>query len=60
MGRIVEASAHDRAVKPAAQALGAETSHPAAADRATAAIARLVAAGQTDGDVHLDVTVDDF
>jgi len=57
---LVEASATDRAVKAAAQALGAEPTNKAGEDRATAALGKLIRAAQADGDVHQDVTVDDL
>ncbi|MFE6156784.1 hypothetical protein [Streptomyces sp. NPDC057889] len=50
----------DRAVKAAAQALGAEPGDRAAEDRAGAAVAALIHAGQADGDIHPDVTVNDI
>ncbi|MFF3815898.1 TetR/AcrR family transcriptional regulator [Streptomyces bluensis] len=60
LGRVVEASAADRAVKAAAQALGAEPVDRAAEDRAGAAVTALIRAGQADGDIHPDVTVNDI
>ncbi|MFD7506059.1 TetR/AcrR family transcriptional regulator [Streptomyces sp. NPDC059850] len=60
LGRVVEASATDRAVKAVAQALGAEPGARAAEDRAGAAVAGLIQAGQADGDIHPDVTVNDI
>ncbi|MGW4386208.1 TetR/AcrR family transcriptional regulator [Streptomyces sp. NPDC004685] len=60
LGRVIEASVTDRAVKAAAQALGAETGDRAAEDRAGAAVAALIHAGQADGDIHPDVTVNDI
>ncbi|MFB7755688.1 TetR/AcrR family transcriptional regulator [Streptomyces sp. NPDC056121] len=60
LGRVIEASVTDRAVKAAAQALGAEPGDRAAEDRAGAAVAALIHAGQADGDIHPDVTVNDI
>ncbi|MGW2329266.1 TetR/AcrR family transcriptional regulator [Streptomyces sp. NPDC001700] len=60
LGRVVEASATDRAVKAVAQALDAEPGDRAAEDRAGAAVAALIQAGQADGDIHPDVTVNDI
>ncbi|MFD8385957.1 TetR/AcrR family transcriptional regulator [Streptomyces sp. NPDC059679] len=60
LGRVIEASVTDRAVKAAAQALGAEPGDRAAEDRAGAAVAALIHAGQVDGDIHPDVTVNDI
>ncbi|MGW0872804.1 TetR/AcrR family transcriptional regulator [Streptomyces sp. NPDC002740] len=60
LGRVVETSAADRAVKAAAKALGAEPGDTSAEDRAGTAVAGLVRAGQSDGDIHPDVTVDDI
>ena len=57
---VVEASATDRAVKAAAQDLGATPTNKAGEDRATAALAELIQAGQDDGDIHPDVTVEDL
>ncbi|MFF3934711.1 TetR/AcrR family transcriptional regulator [Streptomyces phaeofaciens] len=60
LGRVIETSVTDRAVKAAAQALGAEPGDRAAEDRAGAAVAALIQAGQADGDIHPDVTVNDI
>jgi AcrR family transcriptional regulator len=60
LGRVIEASVTDRAVKAAAQALGAEPGDRAAEHRAGAAVAALIHAGQADGDIHPDVTVNDI
>jgi AcrR family transcriptional regulator len=57
---VVEASATDRAVKAAAQALGAEPTNTAGEERATAALAELIRNAQADGDIHHDVTVEDL
>ena len=57
---VVEASATDRAVKAAAQDLGATPANKAGEDRATAALAELIRAGQADGDVEPDITVADL
>ncbi|MDT0318587.1 TetR family transcriptional regulator [Streptomyces sp. DSM 44918] len=60
LGRVVETSATDRAVKAAAQTLGATPGDRAAEDRASAAVTALIHAGQADGDIHPDVTVADI
>ncbi|MEV8351923.1 TetR/AcrR family transcriptional regulator [Streptomyces niveus] len=60
LGRVIEASVTDRAVKAAAHALGTEPSDHVAEDRAGRAVAALIRAGQADGDVHPDVTVNDI
>ncbi|MEV6212782.1 TetR family transcriptional regulator [Kitasatospora sp. NPDC051914] len=60
LGRVIEASVTDRAVKAAAQALGAQPGDRADEDRAGAAVAALIRAGQTEGDIHPDVTVGDI
>ena len=60
LGRVLEASATDHAVKAAARALGADPSDQAAEDRAGAALGGLIQIAQADGDLHPDVTVDDF
>ncbi|MGX1566187.1 TetR/AcrR family transcriptional regulator [Streptomyces sp. NPDC055506] len=60
LGRVVEASVTDRAVKAAAQALGAEPGDRSTEERASAAVAALIQAGQADGDIHPDVTVNDI
>lgn len=60
LSRVVEASVADRAVKAAAQALGAEPGDRAAEDRAGQAVAALIRVGQADGDIHPDVTVNDI
>ena len=57
---VVEASATDRAVKAAAQDLGATPTNKAGEDRATAALAELIQSGQHDGDIYPDVTVEDL
>jgi len=57
---VVEASATDRAVKAAAQDLGATPTNKAGEDRATAALAKLIRAGQDDGYIQPDVTVEDL
>jgi AcrR family transcriptional regulator len=60
LGRVVDASATDHAVKAAAHVLGAETGDKAAEERASAALTKLIEAGQADGDLQPDVTVDDL
>ncbi|GAA0682664.1 TetR/AcrR family transcriptional regulator [Kitasatospora atroaurantiaca] len=59
IGTVIEASAHDHAVKAAAHALGA-ADHADLEERARAALADLIVAAKADGDLHPDVTVDDF
>ncbi|MEV0284045.1 helix-turn-helix domain-containing protein [Kribbella sp. NPDC050820] len=58
--RVLEASATDAAVKAAARTLGAGTADEPAEIRARAAVDALIEAAQRDGDLHPDVTVDDF
>ena len=58
--RVVEAAASDRAVKAAAQALGATPGDPDAEHRAGAALTDLIHVAQADGDVHPDITVADL
>ncbi|MET8980018.1 helix-turn-helix domain-containing protein [Streptomyces sp. NPDC004539] len=58
--RVVEASAADRAVKSAALALGADPVDEAAVARTVEALTVLIRAGQSDGDIHPDITIDDF
>ena len=60
LARVVEASAANHAVKAAAQALGAQPGDQAAEERASAAVATLIVAGQADGDILPDVTVEDI
>ncbi|GAB2886576.1 TetR/AcrR family transcriptional regulator [Streptomyces mayteni] len=60
LGRVVEASVTDRAVKAAARFLGAEPGDRADEDRGGAAVTALIRAGQADGDIHRDVTVRDI
>ncbi|MFD9239064.1 TetR/AcrR family transcriptional regulator [[Kitasatospora] papulosa] len=60
LGRVVEQSVTDRAIKAAAQTLGAEPGNRADEDRAGSAVADLIRAGQADGDIHPDVTVNDI
>ncbi|MFJ9244793.1 TetR/AcrR family transcriptional regulator [Streptomyces sp. NPDC101776] len=60
LGRVVEASVTDRAVKAAAQTLGADPDDRADEDRAGAAVSALIRAGQADGDIHPDVAVSDI
>jgi len=59
IGRVIEAAAHDHAVKAAAHALGA-ADFAGLEERAGAALDELISAAQADGDLHPDVTVDDF
>lgn len=58
--RVVEVSATNYAAKAAAEALGAAARAQADEQRAAAALAGLIAAGQADGDIHPDVTVEDI
>ena len=58
--RVLEASATDHAVKAAARALGANTVDEAAETRAREEVDALIKAAQDDGDLHPDVTADDF
>ncbi|WP_030326818.1 TetR/AcrR family transcriptional regulator [Streptomyces sp. NRRL B-3229] len=60
LGRLVEASVTDRAIKAAAQTLGAEPGDRTDEERAGAAVTALIRAGQAAGDIHPDVTVDDI
>jgi AcrR family transcriptional regulator len=60
LGYVVEASATDRAVKAAAQALGAQPTNTAGENRATKALAQLIKAARADGDIYPDVSVDDL
>ncbi|MCL6732322.1 TetR/AcrR family transcriptional regulator [Streptomyces neyagawaensis] len=60
LARVTEATATNHAVKAAARALGAEPVDRDAEARAAAALAALIQAGQADGDIHQDVTVDDI
>ncbi|MGW5656782.1 TetR/AcrR family transcriptional regulator [Streptomyces humi] len=59
LGRVIEQSATDRAVKAAAQALEAEPGDRTDENRGSTAVAALIRAGQADGDIHPDVTVSD-
>jgi len=58
--RVVETAASDRAVKAAAQALGATSDNPGAETRAGAALTDLISIAQADGDIYPDVTVADL
>ena len=60
LARVVEASASDRAVKAAADALRASPGDPDAEHRAGSALADLIRVAQADGDIHPDVTVADL
>ncbi|MCU4749150.1 MULTISPECIES: TetR/AcrR family transcriptional regulator [Streptomyces] len=60
LGRVIESSVTDRAVKAAAQSLGAEPGDRADEDRAGRAVAALISAGQRDSEIHPDVTVSDI
>jgi len=58
--RTVESAAGDHAVKAAARALGTAEYQRDRLEGATSALNRLIAAAQADGDLHPDITVDDF
>jgi AcrR family transcriptional regulator len=60
LSRVMETSATNHAVKAAADALGADHGHKAVEVRVTEALARLIGAGQSSGDIHPDVTVADI
>ncbi|MFE5966214.1 TetR/AcrR family transcriptional regulator [Streptomyces sp. NPDC056463] len=60
LGRVVEQSVTDRTVKAAARTLGAEPGDHADEERAGSAVAGLIRAGQADGDIHADITVNDI
>ncbi|MEU6251413.1 helix-turn-helix domain-containing protein [Streptomyces sp. NPDC047043] len=57
---VTKETATNRAVKAAARTLGADPVGGDAEARAGAALATLIQAGQADGDIHQDVTVDDL
>ena len=59
-GAQAAASATDHAVKTAAQTLGAQPTNQAGEERATSALAELIRAGQADGTIQPDVTVEDL
>ncbi|MFC4562980.1 TetR/AcrR family transcriptional regulator [Nocardiopsis mangrovi] len=60
LARAVESTVSNHAAKAAARALGADRGDTGAEDRSGAALARLIQAGQADGDIHPDITVGDF
>ncbi|WP_326837686.1 helix-turn-helix domain-containing protein [Amycolatopsis rhabdoformis] len=60
MSHIVEAAASDRAVKAAAQDVGAEFLTPEQESRSRAATTAMIEAAQRDGRLREDVTADDF
>jgi AcrR family transcriptional regulator len=60
LGRVVEASATNHAVKAAAQALGAQHGDADAEARASDALAALIKAAIDDGTLRADVTVADI
>ncbi|WP_432743352.1 TetR/AcrR family transcriptional regulator [Streptomyces sp. JH002] len=60
LGRVVEATATNHAVKAAAHALGATPLDAKAEERSAAALAALIRSGQADGDIQPDVTVPDI
>ena len=59
VARIIESAARDHAVKAAAQRFGAAQYPPEHEQRGFAAMNRIIAAAQADGDLHPDVTADD-
>ncbi|MFF4269540.1 TetR/AcrR family transcriptional regulator [Streptomyces sp. NPDC001536] len=59
LDRFLELSATDQAVKAAAHALGA-AGETAEEERARAALEHLLRAARDEGDLHPDVTLDDF
>ncbi|GIE78515.1 TetR family transcriptional regulator [Actinoplanes philippinensis] len=58
--RVIEAAAINHAAKAAASAMGTHPGDPAAEQRSAAAVTSMIKAGQTAGDIHPDVTVDDI
>ncbi|MFC3997536.1 TetR/AcrR family transcriptional regulator [Nocardiopsis sediminis] len=60
LARVIESTASNHAAKAAARALGADLGDTSAEDRSGAALARIIQAGQADGDIHPDVTVSDL
>jgi AcrR family transcriptional regulator len=60
VARTLEAAAQDHAVKAAAQRFGATDYMQDHEERGKAAMSRLIAAAQADGDMNPDVTADDF
>ncbi len=58
--RVIEAAATMHAVKAAARALRTGLGFKGEEERANAALATLIKAGQADGDIHPDVTVHDI
>ncbi|MGW4094620.1 TetR/AcrR family transcriptional regulator [Nocardia sp. NPDC004750] len=60
LSRVVELTATNQAAKVAADTLGADPAASAEEERAGAAVAALIQAGQADGDIHPDVTVSDI
>ncbi|MEU3049519.1 MULTISPECIES: helix-turn-helix domain-containing protein [unclassified Streptomyces] len=58
--RVVESAAADRAVKAAARELGATGGARPYEERGGTAMGRLIAAARANGDLHPDVTVEDF
>ncbi|MFF0204921.1 TetR/AcrR family transcriptional regulator [Streptomyces sp. NPDC005017] len=60
LARLIEETATNHAVKAAAHSLGADLVDKDAKARGAAALAALIAAGQADGDIHQDVTVNDI
>ncbi|MFF8772184.1 TetR/AcrR family transcriptional regulator [Kitasatospora sp. NPDC015120] len=57
---FVDTAANDMAVKNAARAIGADTDPDTPLQRVTAALNTLIRTGQAEGDIHPDVTLDDF
>lgn len=60
LGRVIEAAATNHAVKAAARGLGADDGDPVAEARASDALARIIAAGQSAGAIRLGVSVQDI
>ena len=60
LNRVVEAAVTDKAVKAAAHALGADVSGMGAEERGIVALNAIISAGQAEGDLNPDVTVEDM
>lgn len=57
---VVEAAARDAAVKAAAQRFGADFAGQEGEKRAVRAVQRLLDVAKADGELHPDITIDDF
>ncbi|HJP74305.1 MAG TPA: helix-turn-helix domain-containing protein [Pseudonocardiaceae bacterium] len=57
---VIEQAARDAAVKAAAQRFGADVAGQPGEERAAAALQRLIDAAKAGGQLHPDVTIDDF